>query len=89
MNVSGVLVLARSRRLRAVERALSALPGVEVHAATADGRLVVTVEEPDHEVGRTILRIQELDGVLSAALVYQQSEPDAKFGETHDAANTA
>ncbi len=88
MNVSGILVHARPNRARDVERTIKALPGVEVHLVTDDDRLIVTAEEADGLVGRTIIDIQQAEGVLSAALVYQQSEPESEFEETCDAVYT-
>jgi len=88
MNISGVLVMARPGHRSAVEDALAALPGVDVHAATEDDRLIITIEEPDGQVGKTILDIETLPGVLSAALVYQQSVPDSQLEDPYDAHHT-
>ena len=89
MNISGVLVHARPGGIEAVREALTALNGVEVHATAPNGRLIVTVEEADGTVGKTILDIERLPGVLAAALVYQQSEPNGHLEETCDGAVTA
>lgn len=70
-NVCGVLVHARPDRLEAVAEELIRLPGVEVHATNAEGKLVVTVEDAEGEwAGSTITRFNEVAGVLSVALVY-------------------
>ena len=51
------------------------LPGAEVHATSADGKLVVTLEAPSaREIAARIDEIQQLDAVLSASLVYQHNE---------------
>jgi len=89
MNISGVLVHARPGRQAAVEDRLRTLPGVEVHASGPAGRLVVTLEEKAGEVGKTLSEIESLCGVLSAALVYQHSEPDSKLEELYDVDDTA
>ena len=91
MNISGVLVHARPGQLEAVQDRLSALEGVEVHRAAPHNRLIVTIEEADGTVGKTILDIERLPGVLAAALVYQQSDPDPdrRFEEACDANHTA
>lgn len=89
MNISGVLVHARPERVDAVARALADLASVEVHATAPNGRLVVTIEEPDGVVGKTILQIERLPDVLAAALVYQRSEPDSHLEETCDVDLTA
>jgi nitrate reductase NapD len=77
VNLSGILVHAHPERREAVKGRLLALPGVEVHADTGDGRLVVTVEEAEAaRMAQTVLRIHGIEGVLSAALVYQYCDDD-------------
>jgi len=77
MNIAGVLVHSHPDFSAAVQSALAALPGVEVHAA-ADGRIVVTVEGDDVNVlANTFRSFHDLNGVLSAAMVYHHFEPDS------------
>jgi nitrate reductase NapD len=53
------------------------MPGVEVHAATSDGRMIVTTEDWDETTAADkVFAIDRLDGVLSAALVYHFFEPE-------------
>lgn len=81
-NVCGVLVHARPERLELVQADLAALPGVEIHAATAEGRLVVTVEDAAGQwASATITRFNDIEGVLSVALVYHHFDSDLE-GET-------
>lgn len=76
MNIAGVLVHSRPELAESVGRALDALPGVEVHRRSPDGRLVVTIEDRDEQsAGDSLLAMHRLDGVLSAALVYHHFEP--------------
>ncbi len=82
MNISGVLVRVRPERLDEVETALAALAGVEIHARTPDGRLIVTVEAAgDRALGDRLIHIQDLPGVLAASMVYHQFEDDARIDE--------
>lgn len=75
VHIAGLLVQARPERVRAVAADLAALPGVEVHAAAAAGKLVVVSEcESGGAVVALIDRIRELPGVLNVALVYQHTE---------------
>jgi nitrate reductase NapD len=77
VNISGLIVYARPAQcLEALRARLAALPGVEVHATTAEGRMVVTVERPtDGEMTEAFERIGALDGVAATALVYHHDEP--------------
>lgn len=79
MNISSVIVHARPADLPAVRGTLEHIPGVEIHAATDDGRLVVTIEaDGDGETAGTFDRINLTDGVLSVAMVYHQFESDPR-----------
>ena len=74
-NVCGVLVHARTEHIDQVRSSLLEISGVEVHQATDDGRLVVTVEdETRRKIADTISDFQHMNGVLSAAMIYQFSD---------------
>lgn len=76
MNIAGVLVHSHPDFAATVTRSLSALPGVEVHAAV-DGRIVVTVEGDDaNALADKFRSFSGMSGVLSTALVYHHFESD-------------
>jgi nitrate reductase NapD len=82
-NVCGVLVHARRERMAGVAEALETLSGVEVHQRTGDGRLIITIEDtPQRMAGETLAGIHKIDGVLSASLVYHQTDPETSMEET-------
>ena len=75
MNISSVVIRTRPEQLATVRRQLAALPGVELHTETPDGRLVVTVEDTDvASAADTYVSLHNIDGVLGASLVYQYSD---------------
>ena len=77
MNISSIIVHAKPDALSSVRGSLEQIPGVEIHAATDDGKLVVTIEtETDGETAGTFDRINTMDGVMSAAMVFHQFESD-------------
>jgi len=81
-NVCGVLVHVKPTRRDAVLAALAAKPGVEIHHATDDGRLIVTVEDAGGIwAGSTITSFSDIEGVLNVALVYHHFD-SALEGET-------
>jgi len=58
-----------------VRAQLEQLPGVEVHAVTAEGRLIVTVEKRDDlEMTRAFEQLGAIPGVHATTLVYHHSE---------------
>ena len=82
MNVSSLIVNARDGYAAAVQALLTQQAGVEIHAASPEGKLIVTIEtESDRETIAAYERIAKTDGVLSAAMVYHQieTEPDQEI----------
>lgn len=75
MNISGVLVKAYPQNLVTIEKALASMTGVEVHGNNDDGRIVITVEDVSaNNISDTLVEIQAVPGVLSAAMIYHQFE---------------
>jgi len=75
MNISGVLVKAYPKNLVTIEETLSSMSGVEVHGNNDDGRIVITVEDKSaNNITDTLVQIQDVPGVLSAAMIYHQFE---------------
>lgn len=72
MNISSVVLRAWPEKLPGVRNDLAAIPGVEIHADEGDGRLVLTIEDGAGPApADTFLKLHQLDGVISASLVYQ------------------
>ena len=75
MNISGVLVKAYPENISSIEEVISKIDGVEVHGNNEDGRIVVTVEQDSaNSISDTLVEIQDVPGVLSAAMIYHQFE---------------
>lgn len=75
-HVCGVLLMSRPEHSAMVEKSLSAMPGVELHA-NEGGRMVVTVEgEAYGHCADTITELASLDGVASSSLVYHQIDSE-------------
>jgi len=84
-HVAGFVVRAYPDSVDAVARRIARVPGAVVHAAAADGKLVVTLEASSADVvADSLCRIQTLDGVLAASLVYQHIESAAQMNEEVD-----
>ena len=72
VHVSSLVVQALPEFLDDAREAVSAMPGIEVHAAEA-GKMVVTLETADE--GEIVARISEislLDGVMAVNMVFHQ-----------------
>ena len=75
MNISGVLVKAFPENILTIEASIASMAGVEVHGNNDDGRIVITVEDNNaNNISDTLVTIQKIPGVLSAAMIYHQFE---------------
>ena len=75
INICGVLIHAVPGQVSHVKTRLLQYEGVEVHTVTEDGRLIITIDHPDrHQMADTINQLNSVEGVLSAAMVYQHNE---------------
>ena len=82
MNISSAVVYSKARDSQTLAARLNQLPGVQVHAVSDDGKLVVSIEsDSDFGATDTYKMIEQLDGVLSVAMIFQQSEcnPDQEL----------
>ncbi len=76
-NICGVLVHVKPERCQQVHDALAAISGVEIHAMTEDGRMVLTVEDAEGIwAGAKITSFHDIPGVLSVALTYHHFDSD-------------
>ncbi|MBY6187415.1 chaperone NapD [Marinobacter hydrocarbonoclasticus] len=74
-HISSFVVHCQPGQEHSVRRAIGAMSGAEIHGCSDDGKLVVTLEQPDRatmQVGMEALAT--LSGVLSAALTYHRVE---------------
>jgi periplasmic nitrate reductase NapD len=78
MNISGIYIKAWPATLPAVQQRLKNIPGVEIHATTDDGKLIATVETDGvGSMADAVTHIEQVEGVLSATLVYHHDEPNS------------
>lgn len=70
LQIASAIVSALPGRRETLRARLAAMPGLEIHAETPDGRFIITVEDTPHaSAGDTLLALHRIDEVLSAALV--------------------
>jgi periplasmic nitrate reductase NapD len=82
LHISSLVVHAAPHRLARVAELVAALPGAFVHALSNNGKLVVTLETSSaNDMTAQVSCIQHIDGVLSAALVYQCADSLAAMNE--------
>lgn len=77
INVSGIVVQAAPEKVGEVRAQLEAIGGVEIHAVSEVGKMVVTIDKADdRETTDTYEYICQLPGVLCTNMVYHHFEPE-------------
>lgn len=78
MNIASLVLRAHPDRLAALQKSVCSIPGSEVHAVSReDGRMIITVEDtPDHACADALVKVQQLDHVMSITLAYEHSDSD-------------
>lgn len=75
MNISSVILHVVPERLEEAGALLSRMPGVEIHAQSPEGKVVVTVEDSDtNSAADSYVALHGIPGVASVAMVYQYSD---------------
>jgi nitrate reductase NapD len=76
LHISSLVIHGHPERMASVRAALATFDDVEIHAANARGKFVVTIESASEAaLAERFTAISLLDGVLAAALVYHHVEP--------------
>ncbi len=86
MNICGCLVHVAPDSTGTARQVMEDTPGVEVHAATDDGRFVVVVEDtPARMASEIIMDLHQIPGVISLTLTYHHFEDLAESYPRPDA----
>ncbi|MGL4315360.1 MAG: chaperone NapD [Pseudomonas sp.] len=73
IQIASLIVHSQPALMVAVKANLRRLPGLELHQESPQGKLVVVLEAEDEaQILATLDAIQNLPGVLNAALVYHE-----------------
>jgi nitrate reductase NapD len=73
LHIASLLVHCHPEQLAAVRANLACIPGLELHQSSPAGKQVVVLEARDeHTVLECLHSIQQLPGVLGAALIYHE-----------------
>lgn len=73
INLVSMVMMTRPERLTGFKEKIASVDGAEIHVASAEGKLVVTVEADDQRsLLQRIETLQNLDGLVSSNLVYHQ-----------------
>ena len=89
MNIVSLVLRVRPDTRSEAEAALHALPGVECHHMSDDGRLIVTVEDaPDAAMSDTLIAIHRVPQVLATTLAYEYTDSSISTTPTQTPRNS-
>lgn len=75
ISVCGVMVFVHPEKREEVEERMLEIPGLEIHGASEEGKLVVTIETDSYKkTGDAVTRLQNVKGILSISMIYQHAE---------------
>lgn len=84
VHISSLLVSAHPDRAPTVAGKVAKMPIAEIAHLDGSGKIIVTLETADEsEIVSALGDIQLIDGVVSAALVYHQTDAGDDVLETH------
>lgn len=73
INLVSMVMMTRPERLTVFKEKIASVDGAEIHVASAEGKLVVTVEaDSQRALLQRIETLQNLDGLVASNLVYHQ-----------------
>src|SRR6187431_787436 len=73
LHIASLIAHVRPEKMPALKHWLSAFNHIEIHAESAQGKLVLVTESDDEqEILRILDDLRAQDGVLNAALVYHE-----------------
>ena len=82
MNISSAIVHIVPARLDEACAALAGMPGVEIHARSPEGKVVVTIEDDDTESATNCyVALHGVPGVAAVAMVYQYCDEESDTQE--------
>lgn len=74
VHISSLLVRSNPAQMEAVLAKINSMPNAEISQSDPSGKIVVLFEaDSDRAIGDALAKIQLLDGVASAALVFHQT----------------
>ena len=78
MNISSAIVHVSHARLDEACTILTGMPGVEIHARTPEGKVIVTLEDHDtNSAADSYVALHGIPGVMAVAMVYQYSDDES------------
>lgn len=76
MHVAGVIIHAKPGQAEAARQAIQSISGADIHGSSEEKFVVTLLSETRAEVADTLLGLENRPPILSATLVYEESDSD-------------
>lgn len=76
MHVAGVIIHAKPGQADAARKAIQAISGSDIHGSSEEKLVITLLAETRTEVADALLGLESHDPILSAILVYEESDSD-------------
>lgn len=75
MTICSLVIHAQPEHLTPVTKHLESFQGVEIHATTETGKMIVSIDHPDRRHCSDVMTdMTRITGVMSTSLVYEYQE---------------
>ncbi len=82
MSIYSVVIHTKPENLASVSTELEKIEGVEIHGSSDQGKLVVTLDNPDRNYcSDTLMGFHNIPGVLNSALIFEYFEEEEGYDD--------
>lgn len=75
MTICSLVVFSKPENSAVISETLKKVEGVEIHAVSDTGKMVVSIDHPDRtHCSESIMQMHNVEGVLNVALIYEYHE---------------
>ena len=77
MTICSLVVQVRPEHMEKVNQSFLSIDGLEVHAQTPDGKMIVVLDHPEREYCSQVMTdISQMPHIMSTSLVYEYQEDE-------------
>ena len=83
MTICSLVIQTKPDHLKAVNKSLTSMDGIEIHTQNEQGKLAITIDHPSREYcSKAMTDITHIKGVMSTSLVFEYQEDLDDFNNT-------
>jgi nitrate reductase NapD len=75
MTICSLVIQANPDYIKAVNKSLNSVDGLEIHSQNKQGKLAITIDHPSREYcSKAITDITHIKGIMSTSLIFEYQE---------------